>query len=315
MSRTGISGPDDRHEPLILTKMYSNNPAISQPVIGVDIGGTTIRGGRVENGCIVKALRTGVPCTKDPGEVLHVVFRTISELVDEHVAGIGVGVPSVVDIHGGIVFNVENIPSWKKVHLKTDLENRFNLPVIVNNDANCFAIGERYFGHGRELCDFVGLVTGTGMGAGIIKNGHLLPDQNCGSGEFGIIPYLGKNLEFYCSGNFFQACYGRRAEEMALLAQKRNPEALEAFDRYGRHMGVAIKIVVASVDPQAVIIGGGVSRTFCHYEESMRKEIQDFPYPDSIRKIRILPSHSDNIAILGAAALCYDTLFLTSETG
>ncbi len=295
--------------------MYKINPIIDQPVIGLDIGGTTIRGGRIENGRIVSALNVAVPKTRAPHDVMCVVEKVISELLDGRIAGIGVGVPSVVDIQRGIVYDVENIPSWKEVHLKAVLEQAFGLQVHVNNDANCFAVGERYFGYGMEIDDFVGLVTGTGMGAGIIKNGHLLPDQNCGAGEFGIMPYLDRSLEYYCSGNFFNAFYGRSAEDMAVLAEQGNPEAMDAFEKYGRHLGVAIKMVMASLDPQMVVIGGGVSQTFQLYEQSMRREVLEFPFPGSARKIKILPSRIDNIAILGAAALYYDMHLLKAQAG
>ncbi len=295
--------------------MNLNHPDFKLPVIGVDIGGTTIRCGRVQDGRIVSSLHAKVPRTDAPGVVLETVSGLIKELKIDYVAGIGVGVPGIVDIHRGIVYDVENIPSWKKVYLKEELERKFMLPVHVNNDANCFAIGERYFGYGREMDDFVGLVTGTGMGAGIIKDGHLLPDQNCGSGEFGIIPYLDKTLEYYCSGNFFHVFYGFSAEEAALLAEVRDPAALEAFDRYGRHLGAAVKMVMATLDPEAVIIGGGVSRTFRHYEKAMRQEIMDFPYAGLAGKIKILPSCIDNIAILGASALCHEMAVRATETG
>lgn len=294
--------------------MCTKHPTLTQPVIGVDIGGTTIRAGRVSDGRIITALKAGVPCTQEPEDVLQAVSAIIRELMDARIAGIGVGVPSIVETRRGIVYDVANIPSWKEVHLKTELERQFMLPVHVNNDANCFAIGERYFGYGREMDDFVGLVTGTGMGAGIIKEGRLLPDQNCGSGEFGIIPYLDKTLEYYCSGNFFKAFYGKSASQVSALAETGDHNALEAFGRYGRHLGKAIKIVMAALDPEAIIMGGGVSRAFRHYENALRQEILDFPYAGMAAKIKIFPSSIDNIAILGASALCYETQLQDSET-
>jgi glucokinase len=295
--------------------MNINHPDFNQPVIGVDIGGTTIRCGRVQNGRIVSVMQADVPQTDTAEIVLETINGLITELMVERAAGIGVGVPGIVDKQRGIVFDVVNIRSWKKVYLKEELERRFMLPVHINNDANCFAIGERYFGYGREMDDFVGLVTGTGMGAGIIKNGHLLPDQNCASGEFGIIPYLDKTLEYYCSGNFFKVFYGLSAEEAAMLAEAGEPVALEAFDQYGKHLGAAVKMVMAALDPEAVIIGGGVSRTFRYYEKAMRHEILDFPYAGPAGKIKILASSIDNIAILGASALCHEMAVQTPETG
>src|SRR5690606_24955530 len=112
-------------------------------------------------------------------------------------------VPSVVDVDKGIVYDVQNIPSWKEVPLKAIMEERYGVPVQVNNDANCFALGEKYFGQGRDSKAFIGLTLGTGLGAGIILNDKLYAGPNCGAGEFGMVPYLDYHYEYYASGQFF----------------------------------------------------------------------------------------------------------------
>jgi glucokinase len=83
-----------------------------------------------------------------------------------------------VDVEKGIVYSVINIPSWHEVPLKQILEDRFGLPVFVNNDANCFAMGELYYGSGRGYRHLVGLIVGTGLGAGIVVNGRLYSGAN-----------------------------------------------------------------------------------------------------------------------------------------
>jgi glucokinase len=87
--------------------------------------------------------------------------------MDASVTGIGIGVPSVVDVETGIVYDVTNIPSWKKVELKSILETKFGLPVRVNNDVNCFILGEHRHGVARGFRSVVGLAMGTGLGGGI----------------------------------------------------------------------------------------------------------------------------------------------------
>ena len=128
-------------------------------------------------------------------------MSTIEEVFDSAVSGIGVGVPSIVDVEKGIVYDVQNIPSWKEVHLKQLLEERFQVPVFINNDANCFAIGEKHFGKGKDHENMIGLIVGTGMAGGIIIKNQLYNGYNCGSGEFGMIPYLEHNYEYYSSAN------------------------------------------------------------------------------------------------------------------
>ncbi|WP_462319453.1 ROK family protein [Marinilabilia sp.] len=152
------------------------------------------------------------------------------------------------------LFNELKIPSWKKVPVGEALSKHFDIPVYVNNDANCFAAGERFLGKGRQFDDFVGLITGTGLGAGIIKNGHLLPDQNCGAGEFGMIPYLDKNYEQYCSGQFFNTQGHLDGKEASQLADQGDMRALKLFTDYGKHLGNAIKTIIFALDPAAITL-------------------------------------------------------------
>lgn len=88
---------------------------------------------------------------------------------------IGIGVPSVVDREKGIVYNVVNIPHWEEVHLKEILEACFSVPVYVDNDANCFALGERIFGEGKTVDNFVGLTLGTGLGVELSRMASCWP--------------------------------------------------------------------------------------------------------------------------------------------
>ncbi len=98
-----------------------------------------------------KLVSERIPSSGSVEEVLNIMYELIDPLTDENIQAIGIGVPSVVDIENGIVYDVQNIPSWKKVELKKLMEEKYHLPVSVNNDANCFALGEKYFGKGKEF--------------------------------------------------------------------------------------------------------------------------------------------------------------------
>ena len=146
-------------------------------IIGIDLGGTKIAGGRIENESIVKELSADTKAS-DGGEVtLNILKNIIGDLINKDTKAIGVGVPSVVDREKGIVYNVQNIKNWDEVYLKSILENEFKLPVKIDNDANCFAYGEKVFGKGKEFANFVGITLGTGVGGGIIQNNRLLLEQ------------------------------------------------------------------------------------------------------------------------------------------
>jgi glucokinase len=275
-------------------------------VIGVDLGGTKVGIGRVEEGRIIRHITAAVNAQGSEEEVIEEVGGAIAQAFDPAVSGIGVGVPSVVDVEKGIVYDVQNIPSWKEVPLKEILERRFDRPVYVNNDANCFAGGEKYFGCGRKFHHLVGLIIGTGLGAGIILNNRLYSGPNCGAGEFGMIPYKDSILEHYCSGQFFTRAHGIRGEELFAAATGGDREALEIFERFGRYLGDALMIIMLAVDPEAIILGGSVSRSFSLFEKGMREAMKSFPYRKTLERIVIETSDQPQIAILGAASLYYD---------
>lgn len=275
-------------------------------VIGVDLGGTNIRAGRiVGHELVIEATRSTPANAKTQTETVEALVDAIRSVWSEEVQSIGIGVPSVVDRQRGIVYNVVNIPHWEEVPLKAILEARFGVPVCVDNDANCFALGERTFGVGRSYANFVGLTIGTGLGGGIIQKGQLLEDANCGSGEFGTLPYKDRTLEYYCSGSFFQHVYGVDGKEMYARALQGDADALAAYQQLGRYVADAVKMVVLTIDPEMIVFGGSVAAAHPLFVDSMQKELRDFPYPNSIKRLRIFFSTLRNPGLFGAASLCY----------
>lgn len=273
-------------------------------IIGIDIGGTSIVGGRIEGEHVVKQLSAGTSAEKGGEKSLDVVKEVIAKLKTNDTKAIGIGVPSVVDREKGIVYNVQNIRDWDEVHLKSILESEFGIPTYVDNDANCFAYGEKIYGKGKEFENFVGVTLGTGVGGGIVQRHHLLYDSNCGSGEFGEIPYLESILEEYCGSRFFTRTAGRSGYEIALKARDGDMESIEIYNQYGKHISVLVKIILLVIDPQAIIFGGSISRSFDLFKEAIYENLNDFPYPKSVEKIQILRSDLHNTGILGAGALC-----------
>lgn len=274
--------------------------------IGVDLGGTNMRAGRVENDCLVAQASERTPKSpKDTAETIDLLERVIRSVWTPEVSAIGIGVPGLVDRQNGVVYNLVNIPHWDVVPLREILEPRFGARVVIDNDANCFALGERVFGVGRQYENFVGLTLGTGLGGGIIQQGRLLADSNCGSGEFGMMPYRDNILEYYCSGSYFMNIWGVDGKTMYERALKGDAEALEAYRQLGEHIAAAVKIVMLAIDPEMIVFGGSVAAAHALFEESLWENLRDFAYPNSVKRLRIFFSEMENPAILGAASLCY----------
>ncbi len=277
-------------------------------IIGVDLGGTNMRAGLVVDAGIRETAGGPVKPGGSQEEILHDLMAVIDRVMRDDVEGIGVGVPSVVDTERGIAYDVINIPSWQEVALGSILQDRFHRPVYLNNDANCFAVGEKYFGKTQGFRDSVGLIIGTGLGAGLIINEKLYNGANCGAGEFGMLSYRDSILEHYCSGQFFQRCYNRSGESLAQAAAKGDEEAMAVFAEFGGHLAEAIKIILYSVDPQFIVLGGSVSGSWDYFKKATWDGLQSFVYSRSLKNLRIEKSELAQSAILGAAALYLDAV-------
>jgi glucokinase len=272
-------------------------------VVAVDLGGTNIRAGLTNEGRIIVYKDTPLRDKDVLQSTLDQLVALIESVMDRNVIGIGIGVPSVVDIETGTVFDVTNIPSWKRVELKSILEDKFGIPVKVNNDVNCFILGEHRYGQAKGHASAVGLAMGTGLGGGIIINNELYPGRNCGAGEFGLVPYLDENIEAYCSGGFFVKKCNISALEAYNNAISGDVMALNSWKRFGYHIGNAIKTVVYTYDPEVIILGGSIVKAYNLFADSMIESVEDFAFPESIKKLKIFTSVNENITLLGAASL------------
>ena len=275
-------------------------------VIGVDLGGTKVQTGLIDQGKLKQVFTKEIKSSGSVNEVLDEIFNLIDKYENENFSGIGIGIPSVVDVETGIVYEVQNIPSWKEVHLKEMLENRYNVPVNINNDANVFALGEKYFGCAKAFRNVVGITLGTGLGGGLIINDKLYNGNNCGAGEFGEIPYKDSKLEDYCGSQFFLTNYDVSGKELSELAEKGNEFAKHVFNEFGFHIGDALKIIVLAVDPEIVVFGGSISKSFKYFKDSMMKQFGTIVFSKSVERLVIKVSDTENVALLGAAALCFE---------
>jgi glucokinase len=180
------------------------------------------------------------------------------------------------------------------------------VPTYINNDANCFVVGEKYFGAGKNYKNIVGLIIGTGLGAGLYTNGKLYFGANCGAGEFGMLPYKDGVYEDYCSGKYFANNLKTTGKEIFYRAEKGEQEAVKTFNEFGTNIGHAISAIIFAVDPEIIILGGSVSIAFKYFKGSMETVLNKFPYQNSVKKLKIVKSNLDQVSVLGAAALYYE---------
>lgn len=280
----------------------------NQCAIGVYLGGKILRVGRVKNNVVEAAVEREINNYDTEENILKDVMDAIDQVFNDEVGGIGIGVPSLVDVSKGIVYNVEHIPSWREVHLGDLLHDRYKVNVFVNNDANCFTVGEKHFGKAKKYANLVGVIIGIGLGCGVITENRLYSGTNCGAGEFGCIPYRDHNYEYYLTTDYFDIKYGLRPDVLFTRAQKNDKIALAILEQFGFDFGEAIKTILYTYDPECIIVGGSISKFFPYFQEAMWKVVRKFQYEKTVEKLCIEVTEEPDIAVLGAAALYYDAM-------
>ena len=237
-------------------------------------------------------------------EIMESLFGAIEKVLTEQVVGIGIGMPGFMDTASGEILLINNIPSFRGFSVKQAVEKRFGLPVFQNNDANCFALGEAWFGAGKGYDNLVGVTLGTGLGGGIIINRKIHTGLAGGAGELGCFAFKGGIVEDTCSAALFAKKYQRTGAELFKAAENGDKEALDAFDELGRNIGEMLNTVMYILAPEAFIIGGSVAGAWKYLETPIRQEVDTFPVELISSKTSLLKAELDNAGLYGAAALC-----------
>ncbi len=275
-------------------------------VVGVDIGGTSIEAGLVEGKQLIETHSLPTHAQRPANEILQTLIDGIEKVKTTDTKAIGIGVPGLLNPDKGEILNINNIPSWKNFPLKQKLEEHFSLPVYVNNDANCFALGTKHFGKGLAYQNFMAIVLGTGVGGGIICNNKLTSGHLCGAGEVGCLPYLDGIFEDYSGSRFFTNHYNTSGKELALQANQGNQLALKAFHELGIHIGKLINNLLYVLAPEAIILGGSVSQSFSFFEAGIKEAVDEFPFKSISENLTVTADNIEKVAILGAAGLFYN---------
>lgn len=302
--------------------------------IGIDFGGTSIKTGVVRGSEIID--HAPPIATQDfgsPDELIEMMIRAVEDLRarHEHVTAVGVGMPGFVDSDTGVVFGLTNVRGWNDVDLKTRLESAFKLPVAADNDANCMAYAEWKLGAGQGYNHLVCVALGTGVGGGVIANGQMIRGMSFAAGEIGqtSIDYQGRvghygnlgALEDYIGNNeiardaqqaYQAAGITKDIEDCspAALAEAANHGdqiASGQWDLIGRMLATSMMNACWLLNPEALVIGGGVARAgnllFEPFKNHLFKQLSG-PFKD---RLAILPAAFGHEAgTVGAAALALE---------
>jgi glucokinase len=265
--------------------------------IGIDLGGTNIKFGVVSPaGRIVRRARIPTLAAAGPRKALRRVVAVIRNLARHHDIGqVGIGAAGLVDHRHGIIRLPPNLPGWDGTPVREIIEKATGIPTHAGNDVNACVLGEYLFGAGRGRRDIFCLTLGTGIGGGIVANGRLVIGANHAAGEIGHTTIFPDGQMCKCGSRGCLECYasaeyivqravallrtlGSKVKSRSLIrkytrnrpetlttkiiaraAQRGDPLAIDVVRETGYYVGLGIANVIHLLDPEVVVVGGGVS--------------------------------------------------------
>ncbi len=309
-------------------------------VIALDLGGTKLAAAVFDRAGKVVRRKDHATDTSSEDAVVAQVERAIAELLDDRVAALGVGVPSLIDQRTGRAGASVNVP-LADFPLRDLLETRFGLPVALENDANGAAVAEHRLGAGRGTQHMVMLTIGTGIGGGLILNDRLYRGAIGAAGELGHVtldihggpcqgfcPGLG-HFEGLASGTATERIAGEVADERpggtlarareagrrleprltVELAREGDPDATEVLERVGFALGIGIANYVNIFNPEVVVVGGGLSDAGDLLLEPARRVVAEYGLPTARDDVRIeVAVLGPDAGVIGSALVAFDLL-------
>ncbi len=297
--------------------------------IGIDLGGTTVSAGLVNDGMEIVEKTEQLSCCEDGAEAVmsrmaDMIEALIKKAGQHPVSCIGLGCPGIMDRESGTVIYSNNI-GWEQVPVGQNLKERFRLPVYVENDANCAAAGEYLAGAGRGCSPMVMVTLGTGVGGGVLIDGKLYLGKHGNASIFGHILMEKNGRRCTCQR---MGCWESYASAKALLEmakkegvfegmeekasgpiffeklKKKEERARQVFDKYTDFVAEGIADLINIFDPQCVVIGGGISAQGNLLVSSIKNKVKEKIFFSEMDTAQILCSLlANDAAIIGAANL------------
>jgi len=277
--------------------------------IGVDLGGTNLRIAAVNrDGRLLEKITLGTKVGEGPNQVISDMCDAIQRLTAQHgsdgkLIGAGIGCPGLIDMEAGTVRKSANLPGWADYPVQKEIERRLGIPIFLENDARAAALGEKWFGAGRDVENMVMITLGTGIGGGIILGGKIFHGMNGMAGEFGHVTVEPEGVPCGC-GN--RGCAERYASATALvrmakeaiatgqaprlaqaskgesefsartiyeLAAQGDEPSQRIFQRFGRALGILLADLVNVLNLDMYVIGGGVVSGWDVFAPAMFQEM------------------------------------------
>ncbi len=306
-------------------------------IVSMDCGGTYIKAALVDcDGNIMHRKK----CSTEAKKGMRAVVKNLASIAqafaaEYKIAGVAVGMAGAIDFKNGILLQSPNFADSENFPLKAELEKELALPVFLENDANAYAMGEKWVGAGRSFSSLLCLTIGTGVGGGIILNNELWRGVDGTAGELGHITIYPNGLKCNCGNRGCLEAYISAAGIIRIakkaMAEKRDtilryeqnitPQlvyeaalcgdsaAAEIWREIGRILGIALATFINIFNVEAIIIGGGIASAFDFFIESAKLEMMKRAFKIPAGRIKLLKAElGDDAGILGAAYLAWQAL-------
>ena len=319
--------------------MREKTESVSQNLVfAADLGGTYLRVALIdESGKIHHQAKQRTPKGDSPDCVIDALAAAVEKWRSDgrRIAAASIMVPGTVDNENAVMVQAPNLPALAGFPLKAVLEKRFGLPVLLENDANAAAVGEMWMGAARGCRDVVSVTLGTGVGGGVILDGHLWRGAHGSAGEIGhttVDPISGLKckcgntgcLEMFASATaivrmtreglsrFPDSVLHREeltAERVYDAGRDGDELALSVFKRFGLYLGIGLANLINIIDPEIIVIAGGAVNGWDLFACDMKREVNERAVRVTAQQVRIAVAEcGDNAGLLGAARLAFDKL-------
>ncbi|NNE93458.1 MAG: ROK family protein [Verrucomicrobiales bacterium] len=309
----------------------------TKTALGIDFGGTSVKAGVVRGESVlgeIERIPTGE--FSGPDALIGAIVEKIAAIRERHpeIEAVGVGVPGAIDFANGVTYNLTNVPGWTSVPLREILIERSGMPTLIENDANCMAFAEWRFGAGRGFENVVCVTLGTGVGGGLILNGQVYRGKQFAAGEIGqmSVDYRGVDgpygnfgaLERYIGNRqigemarrMYREIAGREISEdestpefLAGRAKEGDAVACQVWEEVSVLLGTVLTSIIYLLNPDAIVIGGGVAHAGDLLFDPLRKKIESGLSEELIEGLKIVPARFGNTAgIIGCSAMALEEL-------
>ncbi|MBU9724207.1 MULTISPECIES: ROK family glucokinase [Bacillaceae] len=310
-------------------------------LVGIDIGGTTVKQAFIDMGGNI-ITKWEIPTDKsDSGKnIVPDIVKSVQEKLEESqihkssVLSIGVGAPGFIDVENGMIFEAVNL-GWKNFGLKKQMEELMGVPTFVDNDANLASVGEMWKGAGNGATNLVCVTLGTGVGGGVIAGGEIIHGQNGMAGEIGHIASVvegGAPCNCGKKGCLETVASATGIARLGLEAVTQSPEGLlkkklderesisardvldaakagddigiSVVDTFAHHLGLALANLSNTLNPETIVIGGGVSKAGTFLVDKLEAEFKKYAIPKIAKETAIrIATLGNDAGVIGAAWL------------